>query len=228
MQTRQLWLDLAPKGGAYRRETFVEGHSNALARTALVRGEKWPGGVLALVGPAGCGKSHLAQLWAQDVSAQQANLVNAPRSYQGYLLIEDLPEGMNEHVLFRLINEAAKGGLQLLLTSTVQPRFWPAEIPDLKSRLAAMHTIGIDEPDDVVLTGILRKLFSDRQIAVEQSVIDYLLSRMERSSAAALKTVERIHAQGHDQGKNIRLPLVRAVLRDIENETTTPDLFDGK
>jgi chromosomal replication initiation ATPase DnaA len=226
VQTRQLWLNLAPKGGAYRRETFVEGSSNVLARKALDHWQHWPGNVLALSGPAGCGKSHLAHLWAKQSGARTVNLANVPRQVKGALLIEDLPGQMDEPALFRLINEAALSHIQLLLTSHTPPRSWPVQLPDLISRLSAMHTVAIDEPDDTVLTGILKKLFADRQIAVEQNVIDFLLSRMERSSAAALSTVERIHNKGHDQKQNIRLPLVRTVIKEIEQEKQMPDLFD--
>ncbi|PHS28664.1 MAG: hypothetical protein COA84_00270 [Robiginitomaculum sp.] len=221
MQTRQLWLDLAPKGGAYRRETFVEGQSNAQARKALAAWKDWAGGLLALTGPSGCGKSHLTQLWAEDTGAVQYDLAHLSRTLRGCLYIEDLPTGLDETALFRLINAAAAGEVHVLLTSMHAPRQWPNTLPDLTSRLAAMPTIAIDEPDDVVLTGVLRKLFTDRQIAVNQPVIDYLLSRMERSTAAALTTVERIHAKGHDLKQNIRLPLVRTVMAEIEQEETT-------
>jgi chromosomal replication initiation ATPase DnaA len=226
VQTRQLWLNLAPRGGAYRQETFVEGSSNALARKALDNWRQWPENVLALSGPAGCGKSHLAHLWARQFAAIKISLTDVPRQVKGALLIEDLPEQMDEPVLFRLINEAAQGRIQLLLTSHTPPRGWAVQLPDLTSRLSAMHTVAIEEPDDTVLTGILKKLFADRQIAVEQNVIDFLLSRMERSSAAALSTVERIHNKGHDQKQNIRLPLVRTVIKEIEQEKQMPDLFD--
>ncbi len=226
MQTRQLWLDLTPKGGAYRKETFVTGKSNLLARCALENWRQWPAGVLALTGPPGCGKSHLAHLWQLETKAQKLDLDHIPRSVSGSILIEDLPNGQNERALFRLINTAAKGKVNVLLTSALPPRGWPCKLPDLTSRLAAMHTITIDAPDDVVLSGILNKLFADRQIAVDQAVINYLLSRMERSSAAALDIVERIHARGHDLKQNIRLPLVRNVMREFEQENQPADLFD--
>ncbi len=228
VQTRQLWLDLTPKGGAYRRETFVEGHSNALARKALGMWSDWPAGLLVLTGPPGCGKSHLAHLWISDRNGQTRDLANTPRMPTGFLLIEDLPASMDEDALFRLINAASDGKVQVLITSPAMPRQWPVSLPDLKSRLAAIHTIAIEEPDDVVLTGVLNKLFTDRQIAVEKQVLTYLLSHMERSTSAALTTVERIHAKGHELGKNINLPLVRTVINEMVEETNLPDLFHSR
>jgi len=227
MDTRQLWLDLTPKGGPYRAETFVNGQSNALARKALADWRNWPGGILALSGPAGCGKSHLAHLWARSSGARPASLAQLPRALDGVLLVQDLPDHMDELALFRIINAAADGAVRVLLSGRQPPRLWPVRMPDLHSRLAAMHHVQILEPDAVVLTGVLKKLFSDRQIVPDAPVIPYLLTRMERSTAAALDIVERIHALGHDQRRNVRLPLVRAVLAQIKTETRpAPDLFD--
>ncbi len=228
MSTRQLWLDLAPRGGPYRAEMFVEGQSNALARKALAHWRQWPGGMLVLSGPAGCGKSHLAHVWAQKSGANPVTLAQLPRTLGGALLVEDMPAGLDEPALFRLVNAAAASDdVRVLLTSRMPPRQWPVQMPDLRSRLAAMQHVPIYEPDDMVLTGVLKKLFADRQIVPAEPVIPYLLSRMERSTAAALEIVERIHALGHEQRRNVRLPLVRSVLAQGQSEAPRPaGLFD--
>ena len=227
MQTRQLWLDLTPKGGAWRADNFVEGFSNALARKALDAWPQWPGGVLALSGPAGCGKTHLAHVWAKQSGAQFVTPDSLPRQARGPLVVDALPDHMDETALFRLINDAAAGKVQALLIARQPPRLWPARLPDLKSRLCAMHRVEIEEPDDAVLAGVLKKLFADRQIVPDPPVIPYLLSRMERSTAAALEIVEHLHALGHDQRRNVRLPLARTVMTQImEKAPPPPDLFD--
>ncbi len=218
MKTRQLWLDLTPKGGAFRRETFVEGQSNAMARKALAEWQAWPGGLLTLTGPAGCGKSHLGHLWAAQSGATACHLNELPRDLCGVLWLDDTLAHYDEAALFRLINAAAKGQVRALLSARTSPRLWPCTLPDLTSRLAAMHTMAIEEPDDAVLTGVLLKLFADRQINPAPSVLPFLLQRMERSTLAALETVQRIHALGHDRRQNIRLPLVRTVLAQMQTQ----------
>ena len=60
---RQLRLTLR-EPAAFTRDAYVEGGSNAEAVRLLDAWPRWPGGCLALVGPEGVGKSHLAQAWA--------------------------------------------------------------------------------------------------------------------------------------------------------------------
>ncbi len=212
---RQLWLDLAPRGGAYQRENFVDGASNAEARAMLANWPHWPGGALALIGPQGSGKSHLASLWLDTAKTATGN---NPRA----VLIEDADRGMDEEKLFALLNRAVDGEVSILLTGRTHPRQWPAALADVRSRLAAINTVWLEEPDDEVLGGVLAKLFKDRMITPGERVIPYLLLRMERSTAAALDCVERIHAAAHQEGRNIHLPLVRKVMRDVWNDRDEP------
>lgn len=66
--TRQLRLKLR-RPASHRREDFVVGPSNAQAMAALDAWPAWPGGALALIGPIGSGKTHLAREWAQRAGA---------------------------------------------------------------------------------------------------------------------------------------------------------------
>ena len=58
-------------------------------------------------------------------------------------------------------------------------------LPDLASRLTAAAGGRSLAADDDLLRGVLVKLFADRQLAVDESVIAYLLLRMPRSLEAA-------------------------------------------
>src|SRR5581483_4461270 len=92
----------------YDRGAFVEGPSNAAARTAVDAWPRWPGGALALVGLEGAGKTHLARAWAEAAQAvvldrAQPDLAAAERRP---VLVEDLDRGCDEEALFHLINLA--------------------------------------------------------------------------------------------------------------------------
>ncbi|HET9160857.1 MAG TPA: hypothetical protein VFN88_09610 [Caulobacteraceae bacterium] len=164
---------------------------------------------MALVGPEGTGKTHLAQSWAA-------------RAGPDAVLIENAEAFADEDKLFHLIN-AAPLGKGLLLTSRTRPIAWPARLPDLRSRLNALSVAELDEPDDALLTQMIMKLFRERNIRPQEDVLPYLLRRIERSAPAAQALVAKIDEAADQQGRAVSRAFVRQIL---EIEADTPDLFE--
>tara|TARA_R110002096_G_scaffold270709_4_gene464498 strand:+ start:452 stop:1132 length:681 start_codon:yes stop_codon:yes gene_type:complete len=205
----------------FSAETFVEGRANADAVAALARWQDWPRAAMALVGPAGAGKSHLAAIWARNVSARitdaaglEACLAVLPSGC--CLVVEDVDENMPGAALFHAINRAAEGDIPgLLLTGRKPTVLWPATLPDLVSRLRALTHVSLHEPDDELLTRLLQKQFQDRGAPVRAGVIDYLLPRMERSVSAVRDLVDRMDKLALARRTPITRAVARAVLDDL-------------
>ena len=124
--------------------------------------------------------------------------------------------------LFHLINMAgAVGGL--LLTAPTHPRTWPADLPDLRSRLNALPVAAIGEPDDIVLEGVLRKFFRERNIKPADDVYPYLMWRIERSVRVARDIVARLDEAADAEEREITRTLARQIL---ETDARTLDLFE--
>jgi chromosomal replication initiation ATPase DnaA len=221
---KQLRLGLRRPAG-FARETFVDGPSNAQARAALDAWPGWAGGALALVGPEGCGKSHLAQAWAQAAGARVLDRAapDVARAAGQPVLVEDVDRGLGDEALFHLINLAGQPGGGLLLTARALPAAWPATLPDLRSRLNALPVAEIEAPDDEVLTGVLRSFFRERNIRPHDDVYPYLLRRMERSIAGAREIVRRLDETEHPEIRPVSRVLARQIL---EGDTENLDLFD--
>jgi chromosomal replication initiation ATPase DnaA len=208
----------------YRRARFVASASNAEALAWLEPGRTWPGNSLALIGPEGSGKTHLAHIWASENDG--LFLTEPPESYADLdgvnLIIEAAETWPDPEGLFHLINMTAISG-RLLLTSRTRPGLWPAALPDLRSRLNALTVAELHEPDDAVLTGILEALFLERHIRPKKDVIPYLLYRMERSVTAARDIVARLDDAAAAQSREINRALAIEVL---EVDSVINDLFD--
>jgi len=121
-----------------------------------------------------------------------------------------------EAALFHLINGMREQSAYLLLTGIGLPGYWPAQLPDLSSRIKALHFVEIAPPDDGLLGAVLIKLFDDRQLKVSLDVISYLTPRIERSTDAARTVVAAIDEAAMVQKRRITLPFVRETLAALD------------
>jgi chromosomal replication initiation ATPase DnaA len=197
----------------YARSAFVISDSNALAVRTLDAWPDWRGGALALVGPPGSGKTHLASVWAERLGAVAwPPPASALHQSEGPLLIEDADVAVAEETLFHLLNLAGRPGGGLLLTARTPPGQWPVALPDLRSRLSALPVALIDEPDDTVLDAMLRKFFRERNIRPSEELLAYLVRRIERSAQSASSIVERLDEAAHAARRGVSRSLARQVL----------------
>ena len=186
--------------------------------------DRWPAGKLVLAGPPGCGKTHLARLFQQQTGAEiraAAELRDeVPLPETPFVVIEDaerLPPAAQEW-LFHLHNRLAANGGKLLLTAAGPASRWPLTLPDLTSRMQAAAVVRISDPDDRLLGAVLRKLFQDRQLAPSEPTLAYLVSRMDRSFAAAARIVAEMDRTALAGRRRISRDLAREVLDKIAAE----------
>ena len=201
---------------SYRREDLVVSRANAAAVAVLDAWPAWPAGAVALVGPAGCGKTHLVNIWAERSGAarlQPGALPGQLDALRGRPVVVEAADEADGEVLFHLINMAEDCG-GLLLTSRIRPTAWHASVPDLKSRLNALAVAEIEAPDDVILLGVLRKFFRERNIRPADDVFAYLVRRMERSVPVAWDLVERLDEASGGEHRPVSRALAREVLEE--------------
>ena len=214
---RQLALAL-DHSVSFAREDFLSGPSNIAALTLIERWPDWPDRIVALIGPEGAGKSHLAAIWAEAtgarvLSAKLLSTANVPGALAtGALVIEDLEAvDLDEQALFHLINLAREERAYVLLTSRSAVAGFPVTIRDLASRLRAAPTVTLTPPDDTLLRSILVKLAADRQLSLDQSLVNYLVNRIERSFAAARAAVQKLDNEAMRQQR----PVTRALAVEL-------------
>ena len=218
---RQLLLAL-DHSISFAREDFLSGPSNVAALSLVERWPDWPDRILALIGPEGSGKSHLAAIWAEAtgariLSAKLLSTTSVPGALAtGALIIEDLEAGdLDEQALFHLINLAREERTYLILTSRSAVASFPIRIRDLASRLRAVPTVAVAPPDDTLLRSLLVKLAADRQLSFDESLVNYLVNRIERSFSAAHATVQRLDHEAMRQHRPVTRALAAEVLRSM-------------
>jgi chromosomal replication initiation ATPase DnaA len=216
---RQLTFAL-PHAESLTRDNFLEGPANAAGLALIDAWPEWPSRSMLLAGPEGSGKSHLAAIWAEAAGARSTTahaltVANVPAALAtGALVVEDLkPNDFDERALFHLLNLAREDQAYVLITARVPPSSLEIELRDLRSRLRALPVVSLQEPDDQLFRALIVKLCADRQLAVDESVVSYLATRIERSYAAVRQAVELLDREALSLGRPVTRALAAEVLR---------------
>lgn len=200
----------------------------------------WPFFAFSIYGPKGCGKSHLAHMFAELVSSRvekplKVKIMNAAdlkiRKIQQIhdenpcLVVENMNSKVDEQALFHLFNLYHNEGGYLLFTSEFALPRLPLKLPDLRSRLNLVPSVSIKEPDDELLTLLVVKLFNDRQIVISQEVLNYIVQNMQRSFSFAQRLVEEIDTVSLIYKRAVSVPIVKEALQSL-NKNVQQELFD--
>ena len=220
LQPRQLAFAL-PHAESLTRDNFLEGPANAAGLALIDSWPEWPNRIMLLVGPEGSGKSHLAAIWAEQAGARSttARALTAaavPGALAtGALVVEDLRSSdFDDRALFHLMNLAREDGAFVLVTAREPPSAFQIELRDLRSRLRAIPAVSLLPPDDQLFRALIVKFCADRQLAVDESVVSYLATRIERSYAAARQAVELLDAEALRLGRPVSRALAAELLRN--------------
>jgi len=221
VQPRQLTFAL-PHAESLTRDNFLAGPANAAALALIESWPEWPARTMLLVGPEGSGKSHLAAIWAEQAGARSTTAhtltpATVPGALAtGALVVEDLrPSDFDERALFHLLNLAREDLAFVLITARMPASAFEVELRDLRSRLRALPAVSLAEPDDLLFRALIVKFCADRQLAVDESVVTYLATRIERSYAAARQAVDQLDREALRLGR----PVTRALAAELMRKT---------
>jgi chromosomal replication initiation ATPase DnaA len=220
VQPRQLAFAL-PHAESLTRDNFLEGPANEAGLALVDSWPDWPNRVMLLVGPEGSGKSHLAAIWAEQAGARStaAHALDAaavPGALAtGALVVEDLrPQDFDERAMFHLLNLAREDEASVLITARLPPAAFEVELRDLRSRLRAIPVVSLLPPDDLLFRGLIVKFCADRQMSIDETVVSYLTTRIERSYAAVRQAIELLDAEALRLGRPVTRALAAELLRN--------------
>ena len=230
---KQLAFDL-PLDPRYGAEDFLVSPSNEEAYGLIEAWPNWPDTVFLLRGPPGSGKSHLASIWASRAQAWTVSAADvggervAHLISNGALVVEDVDReaGRDEAALFHLLNLARERRFSVLLTASGPVDGFGLKVADLRSRLRLAPGAEIGPPDDALLKAVIVKLFVDRQLVVDLSVVEALALRIDRSLARAREVVAELDRDALGRRRRISKPLALSVLDRLGGQETGDEAGD--
>ena len=224
----QLSLNLK-KSRIYDKDDFLVSPSNKEAYKLINNWPNWAGRKLIIFGDVGTGKTHLSKIWQKKTSAVVLGLNKLKKiKLESFFLKKKIFIIENTSVFFDKIEKKNREELEknllhfynlieekkgyLLMTASIPPKLWKISLPDLKSRILSSIAVYIKKPDDQLLSSVLVKLFTDKQILIDKKVIKFIVNRSERSFTNLQNVVNRIDKQSLITKKKINLSFVKKLI----------------
>jgi len=210
-----------PSHRAYKKEDFYVSPSNQEAYDLINSWPRWIKRTVNIFGPSGSGKSHLASILKNKTSSLQieSNKLNEDIFFKfktkEALIIENLNDQIEEELLFSIWNVAIQDNKYLLITSLKPINSFKFKLKDLMSRVRSGLIIGINLPSDDLISVILAKNFSDKQIKVEKKHIDYIIKRIDRSYEKISQFILTLDKYSLKKGTPFALKMIKEVLKMI-------------
>ena len=210
-----------PEHRAYKKEDFYVSPSNEEAFDFISSWPKWIKRIVNIFGPSGSGKSHLASILKSKTKCLEImpkdlneNIISTFKTKE-VLIIENFNEKISEQLLFSLWNTALQDNKYFLINSTKPINSYKFKLPDLISRIKSSLSIGIKLPSDDLISAIIVKNFSDKQIIVEEKHIDYIIKRIDRSYEKISQFILTLDRYSLKKGSPFGLKMIKEVLKMI-------------
>jgi len=210
-----------PEHRAYKKEDFYVSPSNEQAFDFISSWPKWIKRIVNIFGPSGSGKSHLASILKSKTKCLEImpkdlneNIISTFKTKE-VLIIENFNEKISEQLLFSLWNTALQDNKYFLINSTKPINSYKFKLPDLISRIKSSLSIGIKLPSDDLISAIIVKNFSDKQIIVDEKHIDYIIKRIDRSYEKISQFILTLDRYSLKKGSPFGLKMIKEVLKMI-------------
>ncbi len=202
----------------YLSQDFYVSKNNFNAFKLIESWPQWPGRLINIFGPIGCGKTHLVNILSNKIngliiSSQKIdeNIINQFKTKE-CLIIDDFDNDIDENLLYSIINLANQDNKYLIISSPISLKKFKIKLKDLNSRFTSFIEVGIDLPTDDLVKVILTKNFSDKQITISKKNIDYILNNIDRSYEKINLFSSLIDNLSLEKAKPINLKLIKDVL----------------
>ena len=216
-ELNQLLLELDYKTN-FNEHDFYLSKSNSNAFNFINRWPDWEKKILNISGEKFSGKSHLANIFKLKSKAFlikgnkiDNSIFKSLKLYES-IIIDDFEECNEEEILYSIFNLIDQDSKYLLINSLKPINKIKYKLPDLASRSKNCLYAEIENPDDELLFAIILKNFSDRQIKIEKKIINFIISRVDRSYRKIDEFIYKIDELSLKKKKPINLKTIREIL----------------
>ncbi len=216
-ELNQLLLELDYKTN-FNKHDFYLSKSNTNAFNFINRWPDWEKKILNISGEKFSGKSHLANIFKLKSKALlikgnkiDDSIFKSLKLYES-IIIDDFEECNEEEILYSIFNLIDQDSKYLLINSLKPINKIKFKLPDLASRSKNCIYAEIENPDDELLFAIILKNFSDRQIKIEKKIINFIISRIDRSYRKIDEFIYKVDELSLKKKKPINFKTIKEIL----------------
>ena len=202
----------------FKEDDFYVSKSNNHIFEFLNKWPKWEKNFLNINGERFSGKTHLINIFLRkfrgvkfEAKSFNNDDLKKVKIYQN-IVIENLTNDIDENLIFTLLNIIDQDNKYIIVTSNEPIVNIEFNLDDLKSRSKNFLLQNIKQPDDELMFALLLKNFSDRQILIDQKLIDYIIKRINRSYSKIFDFIYKIDEMSLKKKKPIDFKIIKEVL----------------
>ena len=203
---------------SFDENDYYVSKSNYFAKNIIEAWPKWEKKIVNLTGEEYSGKTHLSNIFKKKSNALYLYSNNIEDKIlkkiklSNSIIIEDLEESFDEKLLYSIFNLVEQDNKYLLISSKKSIDTMKFTLPDLLSRLKNCIIATIEQPDDELIYAIILKSFSDRQIKLDNKIIDYIIKRIARSYSKMHEFIYKIDELSLKKKKSINFKIIKEII----------------
>ena len=203
----------------YYEQDYYVSSNNFSAYRLIESWPNWPDKWVNIFGPKGCGKTHLSNILKKKINSVE--ILNAENITDetiskfeklNCLIIDNYEKNIDEKTFYSILNSSKQLDTYVVINSFLPIKDIKFDLKDLQSRAKSFMNLGIELPTDDLLTVIISKFFSDKQIELNPKISEYIIKNTERSYEKVFKCIKEIDDLSLSSGKSININLIKKVL----------------
>ena len=203
---------------SFKESDFFVSTSNKHVYDLLNSWPKWENNLVNICGENFSGKSHIINIFIKKFKGvifnaetfSNDNLLDLDPHQN--IILENLNKINDEKLIYTLINYVEQNNKYLIITSHKSISEIGFNLIDLKSRAKNFLIQNIKKPDDELISALLIKNLSDRQIIIEKKLINYVVNRIHRSYSKIFDFIYKIDEMSLKKKKSVNINLIKEIL----------------
>ena len=128
------------------------------------------------------------------------------------MIIDTYKNNVEEKLFYSVLNQSYLSNQFIIINSLKPIQSFEVKLKDLSSRFSSFVNISIDLPTDELIKVVISKNFSDKQVKIENKLLEYIVKNIDRSYEAIFDLINKLDDFSLSAGRSININLIKKAL----------------